>query len=206
MTRSVAVGTGRLRVLWGTAALALLLGGCGIRPTQVPVDGGTAPARMPCAVNGDGGPQAQPSRSEPVRIYLLCASELVAVDRSAGPSAKPSGPVEEAALPVARALVAELQKEPSQTEREAGFQTYVRGPLTVSAGQDGDPEGTYRLSRQPEDLAPEALSQLVCTLAESRAAAEGGGVLLGGPGGYAPNHYDCTPTTKSHPRTPLASR
>ncbi|MEU5160639.1 hypothetical protein AB0G74_13660 [Streptomyces sp. NPDC020875] len=192
------------RALLGTAALALLLTGCGIRPTQVPVDGGPAPSRLPCAVNGEGGPQAQPS-SLPVRIYLVCASQLVAVDRTADTEAPPKSPPG-TGLPVARALVAELQKEPTQAEREAGFQTYVRSPLTISVGRAGDPDGTYRLSRQPEALAPEALAQLVCTLAESRAAADEGGVRLGGPGGYAPALYDCAPTTKSHPQTPLPTR
>ncbi|MGV9311518.1 hypothetical protein ACWDR0_04910 [Streptomyces sp. NPDC003691] len=189
-------------VVLGAMVSALLLGGCGIRPTQVPVDGGPAPSRMPCAVTGEDAPQTRP-QSVPVRIYLVCASQLVAVDRTAElPVAKSA----DSGLRVARALVAELQKEPSPVEREAGFQTFVRSPLTVSAPREGDPEGTYRLSRQPEDLPPEALSQLVCTLVESRAAAEGGGVVLGGPGGDRPRIYDCTATTKSHPKTPAPAR
>ncbi|QDY78673.1 hypothetical protein [Streptomyces qinzhouensis] len=187
---------------FGAMGIVLLLGGCGIRPTQVPVDGGPAPSRMPCAVTAEGGPETRP-QSVPVRIYLVCAAQLVAVDRTAElPVAKSS----DNGLQVARALVAELQKEPSQMEREAGFQTFVRSPVTVSAPRDGDPEDTYRLSRQPEDLPPEALSQLVCTLAESRAAAAGGGVILGGPGGYPPRVYDCTATTKSHPKNPAPAR
>ncbi|MEW1548055.1 hypothetical protein [Streptomyces tsukubensis] len=200
MTRT---GTRRgTAALLGAAAVALLIGGCGIRPTQVPVDGGPAPSRMPCAVPGEGGSQTRP-QAVPVRIYLVCASQLVAVDRTAElPAAQSS----DSGLQVARALVAELQKEPSQAERDAGFQTFVRPPITVSAPRDGDPEGTYRLNLLPEDLPREALSQLVCTLAESRAAAGSGGVVLGGPGGYAPRVYECAATTKSHPKSPAPGR
>ncbi|MFF0446921.1 hypothetical protein ACFYT4_10975 [Streptomyces sp. NPDC004609] len=183
----------------GLAALlgALALGGCGIRPTQVPVDAGPAPSRVPCEVSGDNL-SAQP-QGVPVRIYLVCASQLSLVDRTADiPAAK--SPAD--GLRVAQALLAELQKEPSSAEREAGFATYVRGGMSVSGGRASDPPGTLRLSRQPEDLPAAALSQIVCTFAESRAASAGV-VVLGGPGAYAPRAYECTGTTRERPAEPV---
>ncbi|MGW6457758.1 hypothetical protein ACWF94_17905 [Streptomyces sp. NPDC055078] len=174
---------------------ALILTGCGIRPTPVPVDAGPAPSRVPCEVSGENLPQGQPQRF-PVRVYLVCASQLESVDRTADipPPAAPGDRVE-----VAQALLAELQREPSSAEREAGFATYVRGPMVLSGPRAGDPDGTLRLSRQPEDLPAAALAQIVCTFAESRAAAAGGTVVLGGPGEYVPRGYTCSRATKNRP-------
>jgi hypothetical protein len=182
------------------AALAVLtgvvvLGGCGIRPTQVPVDAGPAPSRAACEVAGENlTPQAQP-QGTPVRVYLVCASELESVDRTAEiPDAKA-----DSRLQVAQALLEELKRAPSSAEHGAGFVTYVRGPLILSGARKGDPAGTLRLSRQPEDLATPALAQIVCTFAESRVAAPSGAVVLGGPGDYAPRGYKCSPGTKQRP-------
>ncbi|WP_406303310.1 MULTISPECIES: hypothetical protein [unclassified Streptomyces] len=179
-------------VLMGVA----VLGGCGIRPTQVPVDAGPAPSRVPCEVTGENlTPQAQP-QGVPVRVYLVCASQLASVDRTAPMSDAKAG---DSRLRVAQALLDQLEKEPSAPEHEAGFATYVRGPLTLSGARKGDPAGTLRLSRQPEDLPTAALAQIVCTFAESRAAATDGSVLLGGPGEYAPRGYQCSAGTKERP-------
>ncbi|AJF66947.1 hypothetical protein [Streptomyces vietnamensis] len=178
-----------------TALLPALLTGCGIRTTSVPVDAGAAPSRVPCSVTDDGTTQAA-AQGVPVRVYLVCGSQLEAVDRrSPLPEEKAGGdPVR-----TAGGLLAQLLAEPSEAERQAGFTTEVRGPLTVGGGHAGDPAGTLRLSRQPEDLAPTSLSQLVCTFAESSAGAGGHTVLLGGPGKYAPKRYRCTTDLREHP-------
>lgn len=181
-----------LAVLMGVA----VLGGCGIRPTQVPVDAGPAPSRVPCEVTGENiTPQAQP-QGVPVRVYLVCGSQLASVDRTASMSDAKTG---DSRLRLAQALLDQLEKEPSASEHEAGSATYVRGPLTLSGAREGDPAGTLRLSRQPEDLPTAALAQIVCTFAESRAAATDGSVLLGGPGDYAPRGYQCSAATKERP-------
>ncbi|MFF9338660.1 MULTISPECIES: hypothetical protein [unclassified Streptomyces] len=175
-------------------ALAALVTGCGIRTTSVPVDAGAAPSRVPCNV-----PEAQaPAPGVPVRAFLVCGSQLEPVDRrSPQPEDKASGdPVR-----TASALLAQLLAEPSEAERQAGFTTAVRAPLSVARGRAGDPEGTLRLSRQPEDLAPAALSQLVCTFAESSAGAGGHTVLLAGPGAYPPKRYRCTTQLRERPES-----
>jgi hypothetical protein len=192
---------GRSRTARTAAALAavagvLALAGCGIR-TTTPVDAGAAPSRVPCEVSdGPVTPQAQQEGVVPVRVYLVCASQLELVERTATIAEERGvdGRVE-----FAQALLDELQEEPSPSEQEAGLASYVRGPLVVGAGRKGDPAGTLRLSRQPEDLPPAALAQIVCTLAESRAASTDGAVVLAGPGNYAPRAYVCPVGTKERP-------
>ncbi|MDI9887798.1 hypothetical protein QMZ92_26370 [Streptomyces sp. HNM0645] len=182
----------------GAVALATAVGGCGIRTTTVPVDAGPAPSRVPCTLSG----KETATRSEPqmpVRVYLVCASALEAVDRTVPIAEGRTGN----RVLIAQALLQELREDPSETEREAGFASLVRGPLTVSPPRDGDPAGTLRLSRQPEDLPPAALAQVVCTLAESEAATAGGTVVLAGPGEYAPRGYRCTDSVKQRPDTAL---
>ncbi|WP_208545417.1 hypothetical protein [Streptomyces sp. Tu 2975] len=191
-------GTGARRALAALVVLAgsLALAGCGIRTTQVPVDAGAAPSRVPCEVAGGSiAPQAE-EQGVPVRVYMLCASQLESVDRTARISESKAA---DSAPEFAQALLDELLREPSTPEREAGFTTYVRGPLLVNGAREGDPRGTLRLSRQPEDLPTPALAQIVCTLAESRAAEAGGAVVLGGPGDYAPHAYVCSARTKERP-------
>ncbi|MEV7531127.1 hypothetical protein ACIQNV_07330 [Streptomyces hydrogenans] len=175
-------------------ALAALVSGCGIRTTTVPVDAGAAPSRVPCNVPESSAP----APGVPVRAFLVCGSQLELVDRrSPQPEDKASGdPVR-----TASALLAQLLAEPSEAERQAGFTTAVRAPLSVARGRAGDPEGTLRLSRQPEDLAPAALSQLVCTFAESSAGAGGHTVLLAGPGAYPPKRYRCTTELRERPES-----
>ncbi|MFF9850010.1 hypothetical protein [Streptomyces litmocidini] len=188
----------RRRVYVLAAALTALVTGCGIRTTSVPVDAGAAPSRVPCSVTEDGTTEAA-AQGVPVRVFLVCGSQLEAVDRwSPLPEEKvPGDPVRTAGR-----LLAQLLAEPSESERQAGFTTGVRGPLTVGGGHRGDPAGTLRLSRQPEDLAPTALSQLVCTFAESSAGAGGHTALLGGPGAYAPKRYRCTTELRERPDSP----
>jgi len=179
------------------AALTALVTGCGIRTTSVPVDAGAAPSRVPCSVAGQS-PSATAAQGVPVRVFLVCGSQLEAVDRRTPlPEEKAGG------NPVATAtgLLAQLLAEPSDDERQAGFTTAVRGPLVVGGAHKGDPAGTLRLSRQPEDLTPIALSQIVCTFSASSAGAGEQSVLLGGPGPYAPKRYQCTTELKERPES-----
>ncbi|MFI1885651.1 hypothetical protein [Streptomyces jumonjinensis] len=189
------------RKAWALTALAggaLLLAGCGIRTTQVPVDAGPAPSRMPCEIRGEN--LGQTPKGFPVRVYLVCASQLKFVDRAAE---LPSTPSPDDRIQVARALLAELQRTPPAAEREAGFGTDVRGPVAIGDPRPGDPEGALRLNRQPEDLPAEALAQIVCTFAESRAAAADGSVILAGPGAYPPRAYACSDAARNRPSEPL---
>lgn len=158
----------------------------------MPVDAGAAPSRVPCRTSAAA--TRQPLESIPVHIYLVCASELATVERTV--EADESGSDR---LRMARSLLSELQQVPPVDERRAGFATDVPSDLRVTEARKGDPEGTLRLSRQPEDLPAEALAQVVCTYAESEPLGSGGPVLLGGPGNYSPRGYLCTTETKSRP-------
>ncbi|MDF0370442.1 MULTISPECIES: hypothetical protein [Streptomyces] len=187
---------GSRRALAGLAAVvaaAALATGCGIRSTSVPVDAGAAPSRMPCRT-GSADTTAPPAESVAVRVYLVCASQLVTVERTVEVDESRSAP-----LLVAQALLSELQRVPDPDERRAGFSTDVPAGLRVSDAREGDPEGTLRLSEQPDDLPAEALAQLVCSYADNEPLGSGGSVLLGGPGKYAPRGYLCTSETKTRP-------
>ncbi|GGP36037.1 GerMN domain-containing protein [Streptomyces sindenensis] len=182
--------------LAGLLAVAALVSGCGIRTTSVPVDAGAAPSRVPCRLSASDVTTRSPD-SVSAEVYLLCASQLVTVDRPMPADAIGAEPVE-----VARALLQEVQRAPSAGERRAGFTTAVPAGLRVDPSRDGDPAGTLRLSSQPEDLSAEALAQLVCTYTESDALVRDGSVVLGGPGDYPPRGYLCTSQTKSRPGDP----
>lgn len=187
------------RTLPGAVLLALLASAatsCGIRATTVPVDVGAAPSRVTCDVpvqqNGVQGFRAT--------VELVCGSQLVGVERVVPiPEKKPAkDPVSLAA----EALLEALEREPSPEERDAGFSTGVPEGLTVAPARSGDPAGTVRLSRKPEDLPPVALSQIVCTLAESEAVSAGPGpVVLGGPDADPPRAWECTEAVRSRPES-----
>ncbi|MFG2508792.1 hypothetical protein ACGFOW_25200 [Streptomyces rubiginosohelvolus] len=179
--------------LAGLLAVAALVSGCGIRTTSVPVDAGAAPSRVPCRLSASDVATRSPD-SVSAEMYLVCASQLVTVDRPMPADAVGTEPVE-----VARALLNEVQQAPSAGERRAGFTTAVPAGLRVDPSRSGDPAGTLRLSSQPEDLSEEALAQLVCTYAEIESLVRDGSVVLGGPGDYPPRGYLCTSQTKSRP-------
>ncbi|MFD4589775.1 hypothetical protein [Streptomyces rubiginosohelvolus] len=179
--------------LAGLLAVAALVSGCGIRTTSVPVDAGAAPSRVPCRLSASDVATRSPD-SVSAEVYLVCASQLVTVDRPMPTDAVGAEPVE-----VARTLLNEVQQAPSAGERRAGFTTAVPAGLRVDPSRSGDPAGTLRLSSQPEDLSEEALAQLVCTYAESESLVRDGSVVLGGPGDYPPRGYLCTSQTKSRP-------
>ncbi|MEU9304358.1 hypothetical protein [Streptomyces sp. NPDC048269] len=181
-------------------AVALLaVSGCGIRATTVPVDVGPAPSRVSCDT------PAQPSGQDGVQgfratVELVCGSQLVGVERVV-PIPEKRVLRDPVAL-VAQALLEALEKTPSGEERDAGFTSGVPSGLTAVAPKSGDPAGTVRLSRKPEDLPPVALSQIVCTLAGSEAVSAGPGpVVLGGPDADPPRAWDCTDAVRSRPES-----
>ncbi|MEU1593690.1 hypothetical protein ABZ468_12770 [Streptomyces sp. NPDC005708] len=177
--------------------LATLLAGCGIRSTQVPTDFGPAPSRVPCALSG-ADLSAQAGRGIPVQVFLLCASQLVTVDRSVR---IPDGTAEaERRVLVAQGLLGQLAARPSAAEKQAGYTTDVAAGIKVTGARDRDPENTFRLSVRVQDLTPYALAQIVCTFADSEAtAADDGTVVLGGPDVLPLRRYSCTPEVRSRP-------
>ena len=185
---------------WGAVPLlAVLLAGCGIRATEVPTDFGPAPSRLPCALSG-GGPAASAGRGIPVQVFLLCASQLVTVDRSVR---IPDGTVErQRRVLVAQGLLDQLAAKPSPAEKQAGYTMYVTGGIDVSGPRGKDPDDTFRLSARPQDLTRYALAQIVCTFSDSEAtAADDGTVVLGGPDEQALRRYECTAEVRARPGT-----
>uniref|UniRef100_A0AAU2V3Y8 Lipoprotein n=1 Tax=Streptomyces sp. NBC_00003 TaxID=2903608 RepID=A0AAU2V3Y8_9ACTN len=191
--------TGRLHraaaALAGLLTLAAAATGCGIRPTSVPVDAGPAPSRVPCEVPDNAvAPQFE---GVTVQVYLVCGAQLVKAQRSVR---IPENKGAQDRLRFAQALLDELIAHPSGDEKDAGFTTEVKGPLTVTAARQNDPAGALRLSRNPEDLSALALSQVVCTYAENTPTAPGTQqVVLGGPGEDPARGYTCTSEMKSRP-------
>ncbi|MFH8406816.1 hypothetical protein ACH4FX_18760 [Streptomyces sp. NPDC018019] len=178
------------------AALAPALAGCGIRGTSVPVDAGGAPSRVSCKVPAGSVAPAQPD-SAPVGVYLVCSSTLAPVERTVTyPKQQPAGRVQ-----AARALLDELQEQPSPVEEEAGFSTAVPEDLEVSGPRAGDPQAALRLSMRPEDLPSFALAQLACTFGESGALGRTHAAVLGGPGDRAPQRYTCSAEVRAHPES-----
>ncbi|MBT2385725.1 hypothetical protein J7E86_19535 [Streptomyces sp. ISL-11] len=179
-------------------ALALLgafpaLSGCGIRGTAVPVDAGGAPSRASCVVPAD---RSAPGGLATVTIQLTCTSQLVPVTRQVSLPDKPGDTVV-----VARALLDELRESPSNEEAAAGLTSSVPQRLTVAGPRPGDPGGTLRLGREPEELPQVALAQVICTYAGTAAADGKDTVVLGGPGEERPRAYGCTDAMRGHPDT-----
>ncbi|MEU6842844.1 hypothetical protein ABZ930_13365 [Streptomyces sp. NPDC046716] len=190
----------RLSALLGLSAM--LLAGCGIRPTEVPTEFGAAPTRVGCALpraSGTEAPSAPPAGGEfAVQVYLVCTSQLVTVDRTV---TLKRGQSSERAV-VAQQLLAELSRRPSSDEAQAGFSTDVGTRLKVSGPAVGDPSDALRLSTPPDDLSPYALAQIVCTFANSKMTTEDGDhVVLGGPADDPLRDYECTDAVKARPGT-----
>lgn len=187
-----------VRRLLAIPLLAALAAGCGIRATKVPTDFGAAPSRVPCSQTGPE-PSVQSSHGVPVRVFLLCGSQLVAVDRTVRVPAGTADARRRAI--VAQGLLDQLAAAPSAGERGAGYTTHVPGGMTVTGPGPGDPEETLRLSTAPDELTPYALAQLVCTFSDSAAAEGDGSVVLGGPGTRPPRRYSCTSDVRTRPGT-----
>ncbi|MFD9411476.1 hypothetical protein ACFWBN_31255 [Streptomyces sp. NPDC059989] len=185
------------------ALVSLLLSGCvsgcGIRATTVPVDVGPAPSRVSCDTPAQPGGQSG-EQGFRATVELVCGSQLVGVDRVVPVPEKRV--LRDPVALVAQALLEALERTPSGEERDAGFTTGVPTGLTAVAPRAGDPAGTVRLSRKPEDLPPVALSQIVCTLAGNDAVSAGPGpVVLGGPNEDPPRAWECTDAVRSRPES-----
>ncbi|WP_353944389.1 hypothetical protein ABII15_24195 [Streptomyces sp. HUAS MG91] len=188
----------RLSALLGLSAM--LLAGCGIRPTEVPTEFGAAPTRVGCALPRTSAAPTQPpvGGQFAVQIYLVCTSQLVTVDRTV---TLKRGQSSERAV-VAQQLLAQLARRPSSDEAQAGFSTDVGTRLRVSGPAAGDPSNALRLSTPPDDLSPYALAQIVCTFANSKMTTEDGDhVVLGGPADDPLRDYECTDAVKARPGT-----
>ncbi|QOV36015.1 hypothetical protein IM697_39285 [Streptomyces ferrugineus] len=184
------------RVLALSALSAALLSGCGIRPTEVPTDFGPAPSRVRCSLS-EPNVSTQAARGLPVQVFLLCGSQLVAVDRTVR---VPDGTADSARrVLVAQGLLDELEAPPSTAEKEAGYTTDVRGAMSVMGPRRNDPDETLRLSTPPTDLTSFALAQIVCTFSDSSATEGDGSVILGGPTPAPPRRYDCTDEVRTRP-------
>ncbi|MEV5885501.1 hypothetical protein AB0L74_22770 [Streptomyces sp. NPDC052020] len=183
-----------VRRLLGLPVLAVLLAGCGIRPTEVPTDFGPAPSRVRCAPPETA---ARSTPGTPVQVFLVCGASLVAVDRAVRVPDGVTGP--QRRLLLARGLLDRLAEPPTAAEKESGYGTEVRGGTALTGPRPGDPEDTLRLGVSPADLTAYALSQIVCTLSHSAAAEGGGSVVLGGPGGQPPRRYTCTDEVRVRP-------
>ncbi|MDH6452490.1 MULTISPECIES: hypothetical protein [unclassified Streptomyces] len=184
------------RRLLALPLLALLVAGCGIRPTEVPTDFGPAPSRVRCSLS-EPNAAAQASHGLAVQVFLLCGASLVAVDRAL--RVQDGTADSERRVLVAQGLLDQLAETPSAAEREAGYQTYVRGGMTVGGPRPKDPEDTLRLSTPPTELSAYALAQVVCTFSDSAAAEGDGSVVLGGPTTAPLRRYDCTDEVRSQP-------
>ncbi|MHC3468177.1 hypothetical protein ACYF6T_05630 [Streptomyces sp. 7R007] len=187
-----------VRRLLAVPVLAAVLTGCGIRATQVPTDFGAAPSRVQCSL-AEPDVSTQATRGLPVQVFLLCGSSLVAVDRTVR---VPDGTADsQRRVQVAQGLLDELAAAPSSAEKDAGYQTDVRGGMTVGGPRTGDPDDALRLSTPPGDLTASALAQIVCTFSDSAAAEGDGSVVLGGPGSEPLRRYECTDEVRASPGT-----
>ncbi|MEU6209087.1 hypothetical protein ABZ891_04165 [Streptomyces sp. NPDC047023] len=196
MRRSRRTAPAVLVPLVGVALLAA--SGCGIRATTVPVDVGAAPSRVSC--DTPAVPGGQTAAGFRATVELVCGSQLVGVERVVPMPEK--GAVRDPAVQAAQALLEALERPVSAEERDAGFSTGVPAGLTAGVPRPGDPAGTVRLSRKPEDLPPVALSQIVCTMAGSEAVSAGPGpVVLGGPDADPPRAWECTDAVRSRPES-----
>lgn len=191
-------------------ATALLVAGCGIRSTSVPVDASAAPSRASCRAPATAAPTPL-SDGVTVTVQLVCASQLLPVQRTMRLSKgdQPPRPAE-----FARALLNQLQQEPSAAETKAGFSSDVGSWIQISGPAKGDPTGTLRLNREPDELPPYALAQLVCTFAKTPAVRGQRAVTLGGPavpeGERAPDvgglkRYECGTELRTRPQSAQSS-
>ncbi|WP_406268283.1 hypothetical protein OH779_25125 [Actinacidiphila glaucinigra] len=174
----------------------VLLAGCGIRTTSVPVDAGPAPSRVSCAVPDEEASASATASASPrgltARVYLVCSAQVAGVNRSVRTEGLDQ-------LGVAVLLLRELQRKPRGGESSAGFTTAVQGDLAVEGPRRDDPRESLRISAPLSDLPPFALAQLVCTYAGTGAAAGSGGVLLGGSDDTPVRRFTCTGALRTDP-------
>ncbi|MFC7217336.1 hypothetical protein ACFQLX_03995 [Streptomyces polyrhachis] len=157
-TRQAAVAARRFLVpaLLG-GVLAALLAGCGIRPTSVPVDAGSAPSRARCGVK----PPPVPREDARLRdVFLVCGPKLALVRRKLEQTAPGAGEQRTAHEELLHYLTTEL----TPSERADGYTTQVER-IAVLPPHRGDPARAVRFDHDPEQLSKEGLAQLVCTFA-----------------------------------------
>ncbi|NJQ06935.1 hypothetical protein [Streptomyces lonarensis] len=174
------------------AVLTLATAGCGIRSMDVPVDDGPAPTRASCAAPGDAGG---------TEVFLVCDSRVESVERELDRQ-PPEDPEQRIAL--ANALLGELQGDPPDEERAAGFSTNVPGDLRVTGAAGEQDEPLLRLNWHPDDLPAFALAQVICTFAQSEVFADDAPVTLGGPDAETDRQdrqYTCTSAVRHRPDT-----
>lgn len=178
--------------------LGLLLAGCGIRPTEVPTDFGAAPSRVRCSLSDADSGTAQSAGGVPMRVFLLCGSSLVAVDRTVPVPDGATGAKRR--VLVAQGLLDQLARTPTAPEKEAGYTTDVHTGTTVLPSRlADDPDDALRLNAAPDSLSAYALAQIVCTLSDSAATEGNGSTVLGGPGTGDLRRYECTDEVRSRP-------
>ncbi|MGP4112930.1 hypothetical protein ACTWP5_18720 [Streptomyces sp. 4N509B] len=198
-SRPPAIGTGAVVV--GLAGLVALAGvsACGIRGTELPVDGGPAPTRATCdapAVPSSGEPTRD--RDDGTEIYLVCGSQVQPVERKL----RMTIPTDTGVL--AETLLDQLQQGPGREERTAGFLTEVPSTLAVSVASPATADSlpVLRLSQGPGDLPAPALRQLICTFANADGIGNGDSVVLSGPPGSSserPKSYLCSIAARTAP-------
>lgn len=191
--RRARAGRPRASTAVAVAVLTLTTAGCGIRSMDLPVDDGPAPTRANCAAPGESGG---------TEVFLVCDSRVESVERELDGTGPPEDPAQRIAL--ANALLGELQGDPPDEERAAGFSTNVPGDLrvTAAAGDGGGP--VLRLNWHPDDLPAFALAQVICTFAQSEVFAEDAPVTLGGPDvetDRQDRQYTCTSAVRHRPDT-----
>jgi hypothetical protein len=181
----------------------VLLTGCGIRTTSVPVDAGAAPSRVSCAAPR---PPAKPDPSEVTRqVFLVCSSQVTPVSRNL---ALPDTRVDWYAR--VQQLIGQIQFSPLPDEAKAGFSSAVPASLSLASPRAGDPKLALRLNEAPAGLPPFALGQIVCTLTADPMVAPNQSVVIGGPGeADGLRSYTCTSdlrTGADDAGTPLKSQ
>ncbi|MEO3754199.1 hypothetical protein ABGB06_26695 [Streptomyces sp. B6B3] len=180
--------TRRLVTALALGTLVAGVAGCGIRSTEVPVDGGPAPTRASCDA---------PAAHNGTEVYLVCGSQVESVVRAVDLPPGKDGPVE-----VANELLLELKSNPAEEEQAAGFRTEVPANLWVTGGAGDSESPVIRLSQGPGQLPVSALVQIICTFARNEVLGNGHSVMLSGPPASpssTPKTYLCSATVRESP-------
>jgi hypothetical protein len=172
-------------------ALAVALGGCGIRATSVPVDAGAAPSRVSCAVPTTAAPDSAGERV--AQVYLVCSAQVSPVRRTMSATGGNDR------LATARKLLDQLQVKPDADEAAAGFSSDVPGDLDVAGPRRGDPADALRLSQDQAQLPSFALAQIVCTFAGTAAGSSDGTVVFGFAREAKARRFACTGELRTLP-------
>ncbi|MEV6105582.1 hypothetical protein AB0M28_12830 [Streptomyces sp. NPDC051940] len=184
--------TARLRRAAAVALLAAALAGCGIRPTSVPVDAGSAPTRARCGGENPPTPGATPREgAQLMDVYFVCGAKIAPVRRN---MERAQGvPAAQARQTLKQELLDALRDGPGAKESLDGYSTGVDDIALVRA-RTGDPAAAVRFDRDPEQLTRTALAQLVCTYA---GLGDGREAVLGT--AHRLREYACTDEVRENP-------